>query len=267
MATINSGRSFFILLTTSGRTFGCGLALFCLLGKASADSNALAGRAEMAFAAAQTASRQDSNSVPALNQTARAAFEWAEFAQRDEQRESIALAGILSARRAVKLEPTNSATHYWLAMNLGQLARTKTLGALKLVREMEDEFTQARNLDPLTDYAGPDRSLGLLYRDAPGWPTSVGSKKKAREHLEAAAKLHPDFPDNPLALLESYDEWGERQNFERQLKVTEQVMLASASRFTGPDWESSRLDWDKRFAQLKSRAGKVGRYTPVKGHK
>jgi len=30
-----------------------------------------------------------------------------------------------------------AAAHYYLAMNLGQLARTKSVGALKLVKQME----------------------------------------------------------------------------------------------------------------------------------
>ena len=66
-------------------------------------------------------------------------------------------------------------------MNLGQLARTELLGALKLVKEMEREFKTAADLDKQFDYAGPERCLGLLYRDAPGWPASIGSRRKARD--------------------------------------------------------------------------------------
>ena len=88
-------------------------------------------------------------------------------------------------------------------MNQGQLARTKLLGAIHLVDEMEVSFKTALALDPTYDFAGPDRCLGLLYRDAPGWPTSIGSRMKARRHLQAAADLRPNHLENRLALLES----------------------------------------------------------------
>ncbi|HTD65817.1 MAG TPA: hypothetical protein VK846_04710, partial [Candidatus Limnocylindria bacterium] len=157
-----------------------------------AETNSFAARSERAFTEAQTSVRRQPTNVVSLIQLARAAFDWAEFARNDDPREEIAQRGIEAARHVIELSPTNAAAHYWLGMNLGQLARTKTLGALKLVREMEDEFLRARSLDEHVDYAGPDRSLGMLYRDAPGWPTSIGSKKKAREALERAVRLHPE---------------------------------------------------------------------------
>jgi tetratricopeptide (TPR) repeat protein len=198
---------------------------------------------------------------------ARAAFEWAEFARQDDTRGEVADAGIAAARTAIREQPTNAAAHYWLGMDLGQLARTKSLGALKLVREMEEEFLRARTLDEHVDFAGPDRSLGLLYRDAPGWPASIGSKKKAREHLERAIQLHPEFPDNQLALLESLEQWGERQNFTRQLKVVENVLVDAKEKFAGPEWEQGRADWNKRFAALKEKSNDVGKRTGGKAVK
>ena len=92
-------------------------------------------------------------------------------------------------------------------MNLGQLARTKGLGALKLVNQMEHEFTRARDLDEQLDWAGPDRNLGLLYRDAPAIG-SIGSRTKAREHLKRAVELAPQYPENRLNLIEAYLQLG-----------------------------------------------------------
>ena len=252
----------FILFVTT-RAAIC-FALF-LTAFANAEDNSFALRAERAFSAAQKSVRTNATNVTTLLQLARAAFDWAEFADKDNHRASIANVGIEAARAAVERETTNAAAHYWLGMNLAQLARTKSLGALKIVRQMEEEFHGARTLDPHTDSAGPDRSLGFLYRDTPGWPTSIGSKKKAREHFERAVKLNPEFPDNHLGLLESFDEWDETQNFERQLKVTERVLAEAKSKFTGPDWESSWVDWNKRLAKMQSKRGAAGKHTPGKG--
>ena len=249
-----------------GRVLSC--FTFILLSVAAhADSDSFAARAERAYTEAQQHVRKEPTNNAAAVKFARASFEWAEFAHKDEARADIAQHGIDLARTVLIREPTNAAAHYWLAMDLGQLARTKSLGALKLVREMADEFTRASSLDPHTDYAGPDRSLGMLYRDAPGWPTSIGNKKKAREHLERAAQLHPEFPDNQLALLESFEQWADRMSFESQFKVTERVITEGKMKFTAPEWDSSWADWNQRFAALKTKAGAVGKSTPSKGAK
>src|SRR5688572_19142703 len=156
-----------------------------------ADFPSFAPHVEKHFRETQERMRKQPGNVTAMVDFCAAAFNWAELAQKDSQRAAIANQAIDVAREALKINPTNAAAHYWLAMNLGQLARTRTLGALPLVRQMETEFHAGRRMDEHVDYAGPDRSLGYLYRDAPGWPTSVGNKRKAREHLERAVQLHP----------------------------------------------------------------------------
>src|SRR4051812_22476643 len=80
--------------------------------------------------------RQHPTSVTAAVEVAHAAFTWSDFPMRDDPRAEIARRGIEAARDAIAREPTNAAAHYWLALDLGQLARTKSLGALPLVREM-----------------------------------------------------------------------------------------------------------------------------------
>ena len=78
-------------------------------------------------------------------------------------------------------------------MNLGQLARTEYLGALTLVKQMEQEFKAAGGLDPQFDHAGPKRNLGLLYRDAPGWPVSIGNPSKSLVAFEAGRQAGAGF--------------------------------------------------------------------------
>src|SRR5206468_1564673 len=125
----------------------------------------------------------NSNSVEADWQLGRACFDLADLARKDSERALLAEEGISACRSALARKYGSAPAHYYLAMNLGQLARTKSIGALKLVREMESEFKAAIELDEKFDYAGAHRSLGLLYKEAPGWPTSIGSRGKARSHL------------------------------------------------------------------------------------
>lgn len=262
-ATKISGTYRFILRLTAQAAL-CSV-LLAPVAVATPETISFAERAERAFVEAEHSARRQGDDIGAHVNFARAAFDWAEFARDNDQRAEIAERGIQAARSALKLSPTNAAAHYWLGMNMGQLARTKTLGALKLVREMEEEFLRARSLDDHVDYAGPDRSLGMLYRDAPGWPTSIGSKKKAREHLERSVRLHPEFPENQLCLAESYAEWDERGNLSRQLTVCEQVLTEADATFKGPQWEQSWSDWRRRIAALNSKNREGSKPVTTKG--
>ncbi len=246
------GRS--VLMAQSGRWCFSLIGLFVAswLGFSENISN-FAQRAESHFQEARKRFQIDTNDVEAAWQFGRACFDWAEFAKNNDQRESIASEGIAACREAVARDPKSAAGHYYLAMNLGQLAQTKTLGALRIVDEMEREFKTARDLDAKFDYAGPDRSLGLLYFEAPGWPASVGSSSKARQHLQRAAQLAPGYPENHLCLLEVYLKSSDKKNLLRELKATEELLPQARKEFTGAAFEQSWVDWDKRWKRIREK--------------
>jgi len=221
------------------------------------ESSAFAKRAEQNYQEARKKFQTHTNDAEAAWQFGRACFDWADFAKKDAQREAIANQGIAACRRVVARDPKSAPGHYFLAMDLGQLAQTKTLGALGIVDEMEREFSAAGDVDPKFDYAGPDRNLGLLYFQAPGWPASIGSKSRARKHLERAVALAPDYPENHLCLLEAYLKWGESKNVQRELKAAEEVLPKARKEFTGKAWEQSWADWDKRWKKIREKAGEL----------
>jgi hypothetical protein len=115
---------------------------------------------------------------------------------------------------------------------------------------MEREFSLARDLDERIDYAGPDRSLGLLYRDAPSIG-SIGSRTKSRQHLQRALELVSNYPENHLNLVETYLKWGERNSASRELKTLEEQLPAARAELAGPVWASSWADWDQRLTKVK----------------
>ncbi len=163
--------------------------------------------------------------------------------------------GIAASQEAVRVVPSLAAGHYYLGMNLGQLARTKTFGALKLVNEMERSFKIARELDATLDYAGPDRCLGLLYLDAPGWPASIGSRKKAREHLLRAVEVAPDYPENRLNLVEALLRWGDKKSVHPEAKALSTLMPKARTTLTGEVWAASWADWDRRWGAIRDKTG------------
>ena len=201
---------------------------------------------------ARTRHRTEPGDAQAAWQFARACFDAAEFATNRTERAQIAEEGIAVCRQLIVREPNSAPAHYYLGMNLGQLARTKGLSALKIVDEMQREFTAARDLDAHLDYGGPERNLGLLYRDAPS-VGSIGSRNKARYHLERAALIAPDYPENRLNLVEAYLKWSDRNGARRELRTIEELWPSARTNFVGQTWAASWADWEQRLKQAKKK--------------
>lgn len=207
--------------------------------------------AEVALAAARERFAASTNNSEAGWQLGRACFDLADAVASDARRAQIAREGIAVCRQVVAHSPRLAAGYYYLGLNLGELARTETFRALKIVKEMESVFKRAADLDPRFDYAGAQRSLGLLYQDAPGWPISVGSRKKARQQLQEAVKQAGDYPENHLCLLEAYLEWGDRKAAQAALSDVEAALKKARAAYAGERWAAAWLDWDARWAKVK----------------
>jgi hypothetical protein len=230
----------------------------CLLGGTNqvpanpAAETEFAAYAKKSLQEAQARYQKAPGEATAAWQFGRACFDLAEFATNKTQRASLAEQGIAACRLAIARESNSAPAHYYLAMNLGQLAQTKGLAALKLVDQIEREFTRAHNLDEHLDCAGPDRNLGLLYRDAPVIG-SIGSRTRAREHLKRAVELAPQYPENRLNLVEAYLNWGERTGAYHELQALEAAWPAARTNFVGEPWAGSWADWEPRLKRLKKK--------------
>jgi hypothetical protein len=250
MATFNS---------KTRRAMECGLvAATCIFAAGivfadEAQDKIFAARAEMEFHRAQIQFQSDTSNSTNAWQLARACYDFADFATNDTGRADIASQGIAACRQIIAREPKIAAAHYYLAMDLGQLARTELLGALKIVREMEREFKTASELDAHFDYAGPARNLGLLYRDAPGWPASIGNESKARSLLKQASRLAPNYPENHLNLAESYLQWTDPGHAKLELNALDSLWPKAQTNFTGEIWERSWDDWSARRAAARKK--------------
>lgn len=247
-----------------GAWLACGLALTgwelgpsLIHAQGAAAPVSLAERAARAYQEARHRHELSPTNSTFAWQFARACFDRADFATNDTERADLAQTGIKVSRALVQQQPAFAPAQYYLAMNLGQLARTKTLGALPVVSEMEELFKRVRQLDPGFDFAGPDRCLGLLYRDAPGWPLSIGSKIKARKHLQLAVELASDHPENRLNLLEAFLEWGDAAGIEREFNATATLLPKARARLAGDDWVASWADWDRRWQVILAKTGRA----------
>src|SRR5437879_1335025 len=186
---------------------------------ASAEPNPAAAARRLYRSAQAWYAKDPTNSTLAW-EFARACYDAAEYATNNAERAEIAQQGITACIQLLARQPNSAPGHYYFGMNLGQLARTKGIGALKTAQEMKREFAIARDLDEKFDYAGPDRNLGMFYRDAPSW-IGLGSRSRAIEHLKHATELAPEYPENRLALIEAYLKWNDRNGARREFKVLE----------------------------------------------
>ena len=209
-------------------------------------------RAEAEYHRTQAQFESATNPSPSAWQFARACYNLADFATNDDSRAKLANAGINACRKLILAEPKSGPAHYYLGMNMGQLARTELLGALGLVEQMEHEFKTAWDLDIKVDHAGPARSLGLLYRDAPGWPASIGSRHKAREWLDRAIRSDPAFPENLMVSTESYLQWDDYATAAKKLSQLIAVWPAAKTNFTGVEWEADWADWTARRSKVQT---------------
>jgi tetratricopeptide (TPR) repeat protein len=204
-----------------------------------------AARAGRIYEAAKSAYHAQPAEPEAIWHFARACFDRAEFASNNTQRAALAEEGIAASRALIAQNSNAVAGPYYLGMNLGQLARTKTLGALPVVDDMEVEFKAARVLDEHFDFAGPDRNLGLLYFEAPVL-ASIGSRSKARQHLKRALELAPEYPENRLNWIEACLKYGETATARKELAALDAAWEQARQQFAGDAWTAAWADWTAR---------------------
>ncbi len=234
-------------------------AIFCLLiSGASAATPDFRAPTLVRYCDARQAYQRNSADLSLGILLARACFDIGEYATNSTERASLAEEGIAVCRKILLTQSNSAPARYYLGMNLGQLARTRSLSALKLVDQMEREFLAAAALDPGYDYAGPHRNLGLLYREAPSFG-SVGSRTKAQHHLQKAVLLAPEYLDNRLNLIESYLSWNDRNGVKREFKTLQDTWSKAREKFIGSEWDSCWWDWDHRRKKIEEQVNRPTR--------
>lgn len=106
--------------------------------------------------------------------------------------------GLSLAARALEENPEEpSALLWWTAHRGAQASALNPVQAVQIANEVERTLLKLRKVAPGFDASAADRVLGLVYQVAPP-VVSIGSKAKAKKHLGAALKRHPDHPGNLL---------------------------------------------------------------------
>jgi hypothetical protein len=105
---------------------------------------------------------------------------------------------------------------------------------------------------PAFDFAGADRNLGLLYRDAPGFPLSIGSRAQGRATPATRRRVEPEYPENHLNLIET-DLKRKPAAVAAEYEKLRAILPAARKQFSGPQWQSAWEDWNPRLEKIQSR--------------
>ena len=164
-----------------------------------------------------------------------------EFTDKD-RRGSWSQKGADYAKRAVAADGKRVEGYYFLGINLGQSATTKTVGAYMMVPKVLKAAETALKIDEKFDHAGPGRLIGNVYAKAPPWPASVGDVDDGIKYLKRAVEVAPDYPQNHLhygdALVSD-------KQFDEALKQYQMVIDAKVL----PEWAHRAEGW-RREAQV-----------------
>jgi tetratricopeptide (TPR) repeat protein len=178
----------------------------------------------------------------ALWRAARACAWLADDFSDKKTRESFAHHGIGYAKAAVALEPHRVEGHYYLGINAGLSATTKTFGAVKLVPEVRDEAKAAAKYDEAFDHAGPLRVLGSVFAKAPPWPASIGDNEEGQKWLSRAVKTAPDYPENHLLYGDALADDNKMLEAAREYKQVLDAPCADGYPHRLTRWKKTALD-------------------------
>ena len=125
--------------------------------------------------------------------------------------------GIYHAKRAVQADPGGPEGHYWLGVLYGVYGEAKgVLKSLSLVKPIKAEMNAVLAVDPAFDAGGPDRVLGRVFHELPGF--AGGSKEKALEHLLKSKEFGPQVGLTRIYLADTYLALGQVLNAREELE-------------------------------------------------
>ncbi len=95
------------------------------------------------------------------------------------------------AEKLIEITPDSPEGYYLSGIYLGQIGKKRgILNSLRSIKPMRDLLEKSIQLEP--DFSPAYDVLAHLYLEAPGWPISIGSVKKALEHRVKSVKLEPE---------------------------------------------------------------------------
>ncbi len=141
-----------------------------------------------------------------------------EYAEGDDKQVNFE-EGVSWGEKGVAVNEDSLEANFWLAVNYGSFGQEKgIMKSLSLINPIKTCAEKVIDIDEEYFYGGPWRVLGRLYNKAPGFPFSIGDNRKAKEYLEKAVDIGPNFYLNHLFLAEFYISNRETANAQEHLE-------------------------------------------------
>jgi TRAP transporter TatT component family protein len=155
--------------------------------------------------------------------------------------------GIVSAQKAIRLEPSKPEGHFWAAANMGALGENFGLRAgMKYRKPIRVELETVLRIDRSFMQGSADRALGRYYFKVPG--LFGGSKSKAEEHLRASLEYNQDSTISRYFLAELYVD--QRRTVEARTEL-QRVIDAPLSMEWAPEDRSYKQKASALLARLR----------------
>jgi tetratricopeptide (TPR) repeat protein len=119
-------------------------------------------------------------------------------------------AGKFHVEAALRAKPGSADAHYWHGAILLHTAEAES--SYGRMKEGLTEMEAAAKLDPRVDSGGPDRMIGRIYQEAPGWPIGLGSRSKAIGFYKKSLEIAPESRLTHLWIAETYSADGQTDN-------------------------------------------------------
>ena len=169
-----------------------------------------------------------------------------------QRRASFAQKGVDYSRRAVEIDPKRVEAYYYLGINLGQSATTKTVGAYSMVPKVVKAGEAAMKLDERFDHAGPARLIGTVYAKAPPWPASIGDIDEGIKYLARAVELAPDYPQNHLHYGDALTVDNKLDEAEREYKLVLDAQVPAEWTHRAERWKRDAAIGMKKVAEKRA---------------
>lgn len=165
------------------------------------------------------------------------------------EKESIFLKGIESAKKAIEIAPNLCEGHFWLGVNYGLYGESHGMfKALSLINPIKEEMNEAMAINENCECGGPQRVLGRLYAKAPWF--KGGSKSKAIESLKKSMELCPHDTQTRMFLAEVYLDDGRKDLAIEQLTA---ILKVEPDPGWIPENKENKMLAEKMLAQLQKK--------------
>jgi tetratricopeptide (TPR) repeat protein len=125
------------------------------------------------------------------------------------------------AKEAIALQPDHPGGHLWAGTGLAMMGLPRgILNSLQLVPEGRRHFEKSIELDPTYLNGIAYASIGHAYAVVPGFPISIGDKRKAQEYFVKAREMDPD---STLTLIFIGDLLWDLGRNQEAIKVLEEI--------------------------------------------